>query len=57
MESSDVKEIKHHKQQEYCVTRPAYRQGKNLTAVKVNLITSCNFWLKLYCTFLGIYYI
>lgn len=28
-------ELQHHKQQELCQTRPAYRQGRNFTAVKV----------------------
>lgn len=29
------KQTDHHKQLEFCKTRPAYRQGKKLTAVKV----------------------
>lgn len=29
------KEVEHHKQLELCKTRPAYRQGRKLTAVKV----------------------
>ncbi|KAJ8971099.1 hypothetical protein NQ314_000881 [Rhamnusium bicolor] len=33
MNESKLKE--HHKQQDLCTTRPAYRQGRNLTAVKV----------------------
>lgn len=34
-ESENLKELKHHKQQELCTTRPRYRQGRKLTAVKV----------------------
>ncbi|XP_044750868.1 RNA-binding protein 48 [Coccinella septempunctata] len=34
------KETPHHKQQELCVTRPAYRQGRKLTAVKVYTVSS-----------------
>ncbi|XP_055836709.1 RNA-binding protein 48 [Episyrphus balteatus] len=33
-------DLSHHKQQEYCTTRPRYRQGKKLTAVKVYTIAS-----------------
>lgn len=29
-----MKEVRHHKQQSLCQTRPAYRQGRRLTAVK-----------------------
>lgn len=31
-------EVAHHKRKEYCTTRPRYRQGKKLTAVKVYTI-------------------
>ncbi|XP_030746438.1 RNA-binding protein 48 [Sitophilus oryzae] len=40
MESEDTKIFKHHKQQEYCLTRPLYRQGRRLTAVKVYTINN-----------------
>lgn len=33
-------ELSHHKRQEYCTTRPKYRQGKKLTAVKVYTIAN-----------------
>lgn len=39
--SSEGKIFKHHKQQEYCTTRPAYRQGKKPTAVKVRPFQNC----------------
>lgn len=31
----DITRKKHHEQQDLCLTRPCYRQGRNLTAVKV----------------------
>ncbi|XP_018325754.1 RNA-binding protein 48 [Agrilus planipennis] len=34
-EKQNLKEEKHHKQQEFCYTRPAYRASRRLTAVKV----------------------
>lgn len=34
-ESNNLKTLNHHRQQELCTTRPAYRQGRKLTAVKV----------------------
>ncbi|CAG9767473.1 unnamed protein product [Ceutorhynchus assimilis] len=34
------KELKHHKQEQYCTTRPAYRQGRKLTAVKVYTVNN-----------------
>lgn len=34
---AELKDIEHHKQQELCETRPAYRRGRNLSAVKVNI--------------------
>lgn len=37
MDQNEKKQIEHHKQLEFCKTRPAYRQGKKLTAVKVIL--------------------
>lgn len=33
-------DLTHHKQQELCKTRPAYRQGRNLTAVKVRYMNT-----------------
>lgn len=36
-ERENLKELKHHKQQDLCTTRPRYRQGRKLTAVKVRL--------------------
>ncbi|KAJ8917466.1 hypothetical protein NQ315_005513 [Exocentrus adspersus] len=39
---------KHHVQQELCNTRPAYRQGRNLTAVKVYTISSESQHLYIY---------
>ncbi|XP_076270582.1 RNA-binding protein 48 [Rhynchophorus ferrugineus] len=48
METTDTKEIKHHKQQEYCLTRPTYRQGKRLTAVKVYTIINESQHLYIY---------
>ncbi|XP_060516931.1 RNA-binding protein 48 [Cylas formicarius] len=38
--AENVKEIKHHKQDSYCITRPAYRQGRKLTAVKVYTVNN-----------------
>lgn len=35
---SIMTDLSHHKQQELCRTRPAYRQGRNLTAVKVSIL-------------------
>lgn len=32
-----ITKLEHHEQQELCRTRPPYRQGKKLTAVKVAL--------------------
>ncbi|XP_018575166.1 RNA-binding protein 48 [Anoplophora glabripennis] len=40
MMSKTEKLKNHHKQLELCQTRPAYRQGRNLTAVKVYTISS-----------------
>lgn len=34
---SNIKKLEHHSQLELCRTRPPYRQGKKLTAVKVEL--------------------
>ena len=34
-EKETVKKLPHHEQEELCRTRPPYRQGKKLTAVKV----------------------
>ena len=33
--SDDPIDLPHHHQSEFCRTRPAYRQGRRLTAVKV----------------------
>ncbi|KAJ3660358.1 hypothetical protein Zmor_004809 [Zophobas morio] len=35
-----MKEVKHHRQQNLCETRPAYRQGRKLTAVKSYTVTA-----------------
>jgi RNA recognition motif-containing protein len=35
-----MKEIKHHKQHNLCQTRPAYRQGRRLTAIKSYTVSS-----------------
>ncbi|CAG9863455.1 unnamed protein product [Phyllotreta striolata] len=35
---TEEQELEHHKQLELCTTRPAYRQGRKLTAVKVYTI-------------------
>jgi len=35
-----LKEISHHQQREYCTNRPAYRQGRKLTAVKVYTVNN-----------------
>ncbi|RZC43342.1 RRM 5 domain containing protein [Asbolus verrucosus] len=35
-----MKEVKHHKQQTLCQTRPAYRQGRRLTAVKTYTVNN-----------------
>ncbi|XP_050307126.1 RNA-binding protein 48 [Anthonomus grandis grandis] len=43
-----LKEINHHKQEEYCTTRPAYRQGRKLTAVKVYTINNESQHLYIY---------
>ncbi|XP_066152458.1 RNA-binding protein 48 isoform X2 [Euwallacea fornicatus] len=40
--------INHHIQQEYCTTRPAYRQGKKLTAVKVYTVNNESQHLYIY---------
>lgn len=34
-EPDDTIDLIHHHQSEFCRTRPAYRQGRRLTAVKV----------------------
>ncbi|KAF2887977.1 hypothetical protein ILUMI_18196 [Ignelater luminosus] len=40
MNDTNIIEKEHHIQQEFCKTRPAYRQGRNLTAVKVYTVNS-----------------
>ncbi|CAH0558288.1 unnamed protein product [Brassicogethes aeneus] len=40
VENDGLKEENHHKQLELCTTRPAYRQGKKLTAVKVYTVNN-----------------
>ncbi|XP_066246408.1 RNA-binding protein 48 isoform X2 [Euwallacea similis] len=42
------KVISHHIQQEYCTNRPAYRQGKKLTAVKVYTVNNESQHLYIY---------
>ncbi|KAL3283648.1 hypothetical protein HHI36_006787 [Cryptolaemus montrouzieri] len=44
----NLKEIPQHKQQELCTTRPAYRQGRKLTAVKVYSVMSESQHLYIY---------
>ncbi|GLV48657.1 uncharacterized protein CBL_06050 [Carabus blaptoides fortunei] len=39
-ENSDKTLLPHHVQQELCTTRPLYRQGRKLTAVKVYTINN-----------------
>lgn len=34
----NVNKRKHHEREELCTTRPRYRQGRKLTAVKVDLL-------------------
>ncbi|KAJ8970294.1 hypothetical protein NQ317_019691 [Molorchus minor] len=46
MNETQLKE--HHVQQELCTTRPAYRQGRNLTAVKVYTVSSESQHLYIY---------
>lgn len=36
VDEGGLKLLKHHRRQELCTTRSAYRQGRELTAVKVN---------------------
>lgn len=38
MEKPDRSDLSHHKQHKYCTNRPKYRDGRRLTAVKVNTI-------------------
>lgn len=38
MEKPDQSDLSHHKQLKYCTNRPKYRDGRRLTAVKVNTI-------------------
>ncbi|KAL1493984.1 hypothetical protein ABEB36_009661 [Hypothenemus hampei] len=35
-----LKVLRHHQQQQYCTNRPAYRQGRKLTAVKVYTVNN-----------------
>lgn len=47
-EGTVLKEAEHHKQLELCETRPAYRQGRKLLAVKVYTINSESSHLFIY---------
>ena len=40
-----INNLEHHKMYEYCNTRPKYRQGKTLTAVKVVLTTEFSLFI------------
>lgn len=48
IETKKFREINHHKQNKYCTTRPAYRQGRKLTAVKVYTVNSESQHLYIY---------
>lgn len=37
MENAQQKDLSHHKRLEYCTSRLKYRDGRKLTAIKVNL--------------------
>lgn len=56
MSETNIIEKEHHIQQEFCRTRPAYRQGRNLTAVKVTVHVPELCIEKLYvCFFIGLH--
>lgn len=40
--STNIVKLEHHEQQDLCRTRPLYRQGRKLTAVKVELYPNLN---------------
>jgi hypothetical protein len=37
-DKTDIKKLSHHERKELCTTRPRYRAGKKLTAVKVGFV-------------------